>query len=236
MSRRNHPGSGRRYEEFLDGSRSDDSALSAMLDAARAPGTRDEMAGLPAARTAFMSAPYLRTRPAASVSKLPAATKSAAGRLLALKFVAAVSGATLIGGAAYAATGAKLLPGSSSPHKHSTTTSAAAPGGNHPDGYRGPTGAAQPTPAGPVPATSHGDPNAGSNGKSSEAHAQHSPSTPPGQSNTPPGRQTSHTPKQHHTPTPHDTKPHHSPSPHSSSPGHGQTKHPAPSPSDSIEP
>jgi hypothetical protein len=222
MIRRHLPRSGRRYEAFLDGSHADDSALSTVLEAARAPGTREDMAGLPAARNAFMSVPYLRTRPAASVSRLPAATRTAAGRLLALKFVAAVSGVTLVGGAAYAATGAQLL-GGSSPHRHSTSSAAPAP---HNRGNQiVPPGQAPPTPGGPLPQprqqTRHDD--GAPNGNSSVAHSEHSPSnpaTPPERSNTP-HPPTSHAPKPHETPTPHDSKSPHTPSPHTSSPPHG---------------
>jgi hypothetical protein len=246
MSSRHRPGSGRRYEEFLDGSYTDDSALSALLDAARAPGTREDMAGLPAARTAFMSVPYVRTRPAASVSRLPAATRTAAGRLLALKFVAAVSGATLVGGAAYAATGAKLLGGSQSPHKHSTSSSAPAVPGHRGGSRQYPAGGggAQPTPGGQQPqaapaATTHdnGQRNGSLTGRSSAAHEEHNPpATPPGQSNTPGSPQTSHSPSPHHTPTPHDTKPHPTPNPHKSSPGHGDTNLPKTSAADGAKP
>ena len=226
MSSRHRPGSGRRYEEFLDGSRSDDSALSALLDAARAPGTREDMAGLPAARTAFMSVPYVRTRPAASVSRLPAATRTAAGRLLALKFVAAVSGVTLVGGAAYAATGAKLLGGSHSPPTHSTSSTAPAVpghrgGGDHYPGVVAPAPGSQRPQA--APGTTHRNEPAdgGLNGKSSAAHeTRNPPATPPSHSNTPGSPQTSH------TPTPHVTNPHPSPNPHKSSPGRGDTKVP----------
>ena len=224
MSSRHRPGSGRRYEDFLDGSHSDDSALSALLDAARAPGAREDMAGLPAARAAFMSVPYVRTRPAASVSRLPAATRNAAGRLLALKFIAAVSGATLVGGAAYAATGAKLLGGSHGPPKHSTSSTAPAVPGHGGGGFHYP-GVAQPTPgsqrpqAAPENTHENQPPDGGLNGKSSAAHEVHNP---PGHSNTPGSPQTSHTPSPHHTPTPQNTKPHPSPNPHKSSPGHGE--------------
>jgi hypothetical protein len=243
MSNRHRPGSGRRYEDYLDGSYSDDSALSGLLDAARAPGTREDMAGLPAARTAFRSVPFVRSRPAASVSRLPAATRTAAGRLLALKFVAAVSGATLVGGAAYAATGAKLLGGGSpGPHKQGTTTSApTVPGGRAPvgGGYHNPGGEALPTPDGPQPqqppAATHV--TGSSNGKSSAAHEGHNPpATPPGQRNTPGGPQTSHTPDPRHSPTPHNTDPHPSPNPHKSSPGQGQTRAPNAPSSEGTQP
>jgi hypothetical protein len=247
MTRRHRLGSGRRFEELLDGSRPDDSALSGLLDAARAPGSRDEMTGLPAARSAFMSVPYVRGRPAASVSRLPAATRTAAGRLLALKFVAALSGATLVGGAAYAATGARLL-GGSTPHKHPTYRSAPVPTthGRGGGGHQTAPGAARPTPSGQqpqaAPATTTGlagspaSPGIG-HGKSSVAHSEHPPSnsaTPPGQSNTPGPRDT-HTPKPHHTPSPHDTKPQHTPNPHKSSPGHGQARTVESSPSATTE-
>jgi hypothetical protein len=256
MSRRHRLGSGRHYEELLHGARADDSALSALLDAARAPGTRDEMAGLPAARNAFLAAPYLHTRPAASVRRLPATTRTAAGRLLALKLVAAVSGVTLVGGAAYAATGAKLLGGGSSHHRTSASSTANQPGSRHHHGagQLKPVGLPAPTPAGPVPtsAATHGKPG----GVSSSAHEAHSPTEARGQSNAPgphtshpvkpthPATPThpsspshtptpSHTPKPHHSPTPHDTKSH-SPNPHRSSPGRGQSNQPKPSPSDSA--
>lgn len=237
MIRRLPLGSGRRYEELLDGARSDDSGLSALLDAARAPGTREDMAGLQSTRNAFMSVPYVRTRPAASVSRLPAATRIAAGRLLALKLVAAVSGVTLVGGAAYAATGAQILGGGSSPHRHSTSTSTPAPApGNRGGGpYQVVPGQGGPTGGGLLTQPAN---NGGPNGNSSVARSEHppaNPATPPGQTNTP-GAPTSHAPKPHHTPTPQNTKPHESPSPHNSSPGQGNAARAKPSPSTSVTP
>jgi len=235
MIRQHRPGSGRHYEELLDGSRSDDSALSALLDAARAPGTREDMAGLPAARNSFMSVPYMRSRPAASVSRLPAATRTAAGRLLALKLVAAVSGVTLVGGAAYAATGAQLL-GGSSPHKHSTSSTAPAPNnrGGGPHQVVGP-GQAGPTPGNLLPQPAN---NGGPSGNSSVARSEHppaSPATPPGKSNTS-GPRTSHAPQPRHTPTPQDTKPHETPSSHNPSAGQGDAARTKPAASDSVAP
>jgi hypothetical protein len=237
MSRRHRLGSGRRYEELLNGSRRDDSMLSAVLDAARAPGTRDEMAGLPEARAAFMSVPYVRSRPAASVSSLPAATRTAAGRLLALKFLAAVSGATLIGGAAYAATGAKLLGGGSPhPHKHSTSTSTSAPG--HAGRFQ--IGQVAPTPGAPLPAPAGKPSDLTPKGNSSIARSEHPPSnpaTPPGRTHTP-GPTNSHSPKPHHTPSPHDTKPHHTPSPgpHTTPASAHENARPLPTPSEPSQP
>lgn len=216
MSRRHRLRSGRRYEELLDDLRSDDSDLSALLEVARAPGARDEMGGLRAATSAFMSVPYVRTRPAATVSRLPAATRAAAGRLLALKFIAAVSGVTLVGGAAYAATGARL-PGGSSPHKHSTSSSGA-PSPNTGEGGGDqylPPGQVRPTPAGPVPAVN----TRGADGNNSAARSEHppaNPANPPRHSNAP-GPDTTHTPQPHQTPAPHNTQPHPSPSTHNSS-------------------
>lgn len=206
MSRRHRFGSGRRYEELLDGSRSDDSALSGLLDAARAPAAREEMSGLPTARNAFMSVPYVRTRPAASVSKLPATSRSAAGRLLALKLVAAVSGVTLVGGAAYAATGADLLGGSQHQQSPSSPASSAP---HHRGGFQVAPGQAGPTPAGPQPGqATHGDGSA--NSKSSIARSEHppaNPSNPRGRSSTA-GPPTSHSPQPRPTPSPHNTNPH----------------------------
>lgn len=209
MSRRHRFGSGRRYEELLDGARSDDSALSAVLDAARAPATRTELSGLSTARNAFMSVPYVRTRPAASVSRLPAATRSAAGRLLALKLVAALSGISLVGGAAFAASGTDLL-GGTSPRHHSPA--GPVPTAPHNDGGRQVVpGQAGPTPGGVVthagPATQGA---AATNGKSSIARSEHPPSkpaNPPGRSNTP-GAPISHSPKPHHTSSSHNANPH----------------------------
>ena len=208
MSRRHRLGSGRRYEELLDGARSDDSALSGLLDAARAPAAREEMSGLATARNAFMSVPYVRTRPAASVSKLPAATRTAAGRLLALKLVAAISGVTLVGGAAYAATGADLLGGGPQQHSPSSPASSAP---HHRGGFQVAPGQAGPTPAGPLPKpgqATHGD--GSTNSKSSIARSEHppaNPSNPPGRNNTS-GPPDSHSPQPRHTPSPHNTNPH----------------------------
>jgi hypothetical protein len=99
-------------EELLDGGRVSDAALSRVVTAARAPATPDELAGLDAAQSAFhRSSQAWGRRP---ISSVPAATRTAAGRLLAVKAIAAVGGASLIGGAAYAATNTPLLGGQGS--------------------------------------------------------------------------------------------------------------------------
>src|SRR4051794_7711893 len=114
--------SGDPFEELLDGRSPDNSALARLLTAARAPGTRDEMGGLPAARSAFLEARQPRRSRA---TRLPAATRPAAGKLFALKALAAVSGATLVGGVAYAATDTSLLGGTDH-HRHGPAASASA--------------------------------------------------------------------------------------------------------------
>jgi hypothetical protein len=110
-------------EELLDGGRIADAAVSRVVSAARAPATPEELAGLDATRSAFhRSSQAWGRRPIGSV---PAATRTAAGRLLALKVIAAVGGASLIGGAAYAATNTQLLGGGT---KHHHGPSQQAPG------------------------------------------------------------------------------------------------------------
>jgi hypothetical protein len=94
-------------ERLLDGYLVDGSPVSRVLSAARAPGTASEVAGLGAARSAFMHASRLPARTDLDIRA--AATRTAAGRLFILKVLAAVSGTTLVGGAAYAAADAGLL-------------------------------------------------------------------------------------------------------------------------------
>jgi hypothetical protein len=113
------------FEDLLDGRPSDDSALFELLTAARAPGTRHDMLGLPAAREAFLD---VRRQRRGSTRRLPAATRTAARRLVTLKAMAAVSGATMIGGVAYAASEANLLVGG--PEKHDRSTSTPVPQGS----------------------------------------------------------------------------------------------------------
>jgi hypothetical protein len=110
MSRRVRAGSAA-AERLLDGDVADASALSRVLAAARAPGRPEEVAGLDAARAAFMRAMPTASRPPAS--HRPTAPRTAVGRLLTLKAIAAVGGATLAGGAAYAASTGGLLGGPS---------------------------------------------------------------------------------------------------------------------------
>jgi hypothetical protein len=102
-------------DALLDGDCDDGTALARVLIAAGAPGTPQELAGLDAARAAFVRAAPAPSRP--PMTPLSAATRTAAGRLLAVKAIAAVSGATLIGGVAYAATSTHLLGGRSPHHR-----------------------------------------------------------------------------------------------------------------------
>ena len=196
MPRRLRLGSARRYEELLDGARADDRALSDLLAAARAPGTRDEVAGLATARTEFLNT---RFRPIRGATKsLPAATRTAARRLLVLKAVAALSGATLIGGTAYAATGTDLLGGSSKDPAPRHGSSSSTHGTHSRDGSRrvstnGSRAGGRQAPAQPE-ASTNGHPG----GLSSSAGASHSPPATP--SSTQPNYiQTSRT---HPVPTP----------------------------------
>lgn len=86
-------------DALLDG-HDDGTALARLLGAARAPDTQREVAGLDAARAAFIRGVELWDAPA---------RKRPVGRLLAVKVAAAVSGVSLIGGVAYATTSSGLL-------------------------------------------------------------------------------------------------------------------------------
>jgi hypothetical protein len=210
MSRRQRAAEDR-FESLLDGRHPDDSALARVLSAASAPGTADELAGLAAARAAFVMAQQPRDKRAAV--GLPGATRSAAGRLFVLKAVAAVSGATLVGGVAYAATGAHLLGGGPEHHRvHAPATSshtAAAHGGHGAappyETHYGSHGGVRPTtrPAG-------GQPSAHETHGPTQTHSAH-----------PPGPHNSESPGPTHSPNPHSTKSH---SPH---PSHSPKPHPA---------
>jgi hypothetical protein len=101
-------------ERLLDADIADGTALSRVLAAARAPGRPHEVAGLDAARSAFMRAGPASSRPPAR--SRATATRTAAGRFLALKVISAVGGATLVGGASYAASSTGLLGGGSDNH------------------------------------------------------------------------------------------------------------------------
>ena len=67
------------FENLLDGRSSDDSALAQLFTAAQAPGTREELAGLPVARTAFLETRSPAQARRVAMSRLPAATRTAAG-------------------------------------------------------------------------------------------------------------------------------------------------------------
>jgi hypothetical protein len=128
MRRRAHPSSAD-LERLLDGQPANGTALSRVLGAARAPGSPDELVGLDAARAAYVAA--RSPSPAGTrspVATLPAVTRTTAGRLLALKALAALSGASLIGGAAYAATSSGLLGGTTHHHPPAPQQSSSSPG------------------------------------------------------------------------------------------------------------
>src|SRR5437763_6068037 len=154
-------------ENHLDGGRVADTPLARVLSAARAPALPDELAGLPAARTAFVQARHGAPRhPRAG---LPAASRTAAGRLLAIKAVAALGGATLIGGVAYASN-VGILGGSSpqKPSQHTSGTTRAPvvwnPGAQQP-------GVTLPTATEPNSHQPHPSPNASKGGVGPGTHA-----------------------------------------------------------------
>ena len=183
-------------EDIVDGTR-----LSRVLSAARQPTQAEELTGLTAARAAFVSTynppPTLRAG-----AGRRAGSHTVAGRLFALKAAAAVSGVTLIGGVALAATHANLLSNSTH-HQHNQQ----APQGSQPGGPAGgPQGSAITSSVVSVPGHGRASITAGkarhagaaphgTNGSPSEHHSQShsphphqsnsSPSAPPGQRNLP---------------------------------------------------
>lgn len=198
------------FEDLLDGRATRGSALAGVLSAARAPGTPDELGGLSTARTAFLTAQQAHPKRGAAASGLPGATRSAAGRLLVLKAVAAVSGATLVGGVAYAATGAHLLGGDTDHRVHSPATSPQAPA--H---YRPGVTSRYPTQGGVGNGTRPSSHPADSR---SSAAGSRGPAQP--HSANPSGPHKPASPGSTHTPNPHSSD---SPSPH---PSHSHRPHP----------
>jgi hypothetical protein len=140
MRRRAHLGSAA-LEQLLNSDARDSTQLAQLLAAACAAGTPEELAGLDATRTAFLAD---RQAPGHSVGRLPAVTRTTAGRLFALKALAAVSGATLIGGVAYATASNTGLLGGSHHHTQPSTSAPATtdstaqlPGGGLTEGSSG---------------------------------------------------------------------------------------------------
>jgi hypothetical protein len=107
-------------EQLLEKDIADGTTLCRVLSAARAPGTTHEVAGLEAAMSAFAAA--TRETPRSPASHRAVATRTVTARRFALKALAAVSGVTLAGGVAYAATTAGFAGGSPNdvPPRHST--------------------------------------------------------------------------------------------------------------------
>jgi hypothetical protein len=185
-------------EQLLEGAVDDGTALAGVLAAAQAAGTPAELTGLDAARAAFVATHVAEAAlPRPSVAKLPAVTRTTAGRLLALKAIAAVSGATLVGGVAYAASGARLLGGSHhTPAQHTSgVPGSSAPGGVLPPGYvYGSTAAGHSTQPHPSRATT---PDKGRGASiTASVRVSHTPSRPAGGAPTPSVQPTSgrHTP------------------------------------------
>jgi hypothetical protein len=143
-------------ERLLEGDVSDASPLSRTLAAARAPGAPHEVAGLEAARSAFVLSSLAPSRSRATLR--PATATSAAGRLVALKILAAVSGSSLIGGAAYAAASGGLITDSTQHHR-SPAHHGTAPAGSQPGGFVVPPGDGRATASAAISTRPHATPS-----------------------------------------------------------------------------
>jgi hypothetical protein len=182
-------------EDILDGT-----GLSRVLSAARQPTQAEELAGLSSARAAFV-ATFNPPHTVRTHAGRRAGSRSVAGRLIALKAAAAVTGVTLVGGVAFAATQTNLLSNPTH-HEHNQQAPQASQAGGT---GGGPQGAQVTASAGSVPgrgasaaqgkgagqpARSHSS-NASAAAHPSPSHSPHphpsnsSPSSPPGQSNAP---------------------------------------------------
>ena len=159
-------------DALLDGEY-DDGALARVLTAARAPGAPQDLAGLEATRAAFVRVSHAPGRPPIGV--LSTATKKVAGRLLAVKAVAAISGATLIGGVAYAASTTGLLGNHPSHHPGQQQSVSTSESASRPNSHSAPHGGGQ------LPTATH--PN---QARGSSDHPQPGRATTPAQ--VPPGR------------------------------------------------
>ena len=189
-------------ELLLDDEVLEDTRLSRVLSAARAPAQAEELAGLVAARTAFAS-----TFTAPLATRVPAnRPKALAGRLIALKAIAAVSGATLVGGVAFAASHSNLLR-SPAHHQHNQQ----APQGPQPGAPQGSWvastavspghGAVTHGKAGGKAAQPRGNSTASGRAHQSNAPHPHPTNTPP---STSPGQGRTHHPKNNQTQQPSD--------------------------------
>jgi hypothetical protein len=106
-------------EELLDKDVADGTELSRVLAAARAPGTANEVVGFQGAKSAFMVAS--RNLPRFPVRHRAAASRSITARGFMLKALAAVSGVTVAGGVAFAATTTGFLGGPAKGPAHHRT-------------------------------------------------------------------------------------------------------------------
>jgi hypothetical protein len=201
MTKRSRHGSAA-YDRLLDAPEDGGTRLAELLAAARAPAQPSELGGLVAARSAFERAQLGPARGRAAVS-VPSLGR-AAGRVVAVKVIALLGGASVLGGAAYAAADVGLLPGiNQQPAHHAPATPASshesAPGGAH-----------RPAGGGPIPgATSVTVPGGGHShtpahpATSTAAHASPSPSAQQPSAQQPSAPQSS----------PHPTHPTHPPKP-----------------------
>lgn len=115
MTNRAHHSSSAAYDRLLDATESDGTPLAELLAAARAPARPGQLTGMATARAAFERAHMGPARGRAPVS-VPTLGRRAAGRVLAVKVIALIGGASVVGGAAYAAADIGLLPGSKPSH------------------------------------------------------------------------------------------------------------------------
>jgi hypothetical protein len=216
MTRQPRHGSAR-LELLLDEDVFEDTRLSRVLSVARQPAAAEELAGLTEARAAFVLAlnPPLTTR---ASSGRPARSRSLAGRLLALKAVAAVSGATLVGGVALAATQANFLGNSPQHQKNQQAPQASPPRMQRPAAPQGSWIASAsvspthpPAPHGkPAGQPAHLPPRSAGSVHQKQTHAPNphrsSASSPPGQSN-PPQRKKTPPPQTNNGRTEHPSQP-----------------------------
>jgi hypothetical protein len=192
-----------RLEFLLDEDVLEDTRLCRVLSAARQPTHADELGGLVQARAAFVSTfnPAHEAREAVS---RPTGRRTFAGRLLAVKAVAAVSGATLVGGVALAASHTSLLneaPRHTQNQPAVQTSQPLAPQGSYLISTAVTPAVTGRSTSSAHPAQSHGNSAAIGHAHQSRAphsHPVHPPSSsPPGKSNPPHRKKPKKQPTQH---------------------------------------
>lgn len=222
--RRPNRGRSTALDRLLDEDVADGTALCQVLAAARAPGTADELVGLPAAMSAFATATREVPRSPVRHRAAPPSRVTAGGLLT--RTLAAVSGVALAGGVAYAATTVGFI-GTGGSSNHPPASHSTSPGHSGKTGRSGGSLPYEPADPGsvvtrgvvasttvpPGQSTGHGGPDKvqpnrpGTTHPSARAHPTHAAS-----------------PK-HPTHPPSPTHP--APSANTTPPAHGRTSHPA---------